>query len=177
MSDIVSASRDAKHAKTWPFERNHAERARRRGGSAAWRRGWRGPLAFGVLTASLVALSPVAARAATAPSPTIAGAQAIQIGDVEQDAVGNEATDFWSVALNGGDQLAIDVTDDSVSTDGYRFELYDPTATDANFATAQWVTARTIAGSDSSQITIQAPHTGTFILAVCETPAEGTAGS
>jgi Bacterial Ig-like domain (group 3) len=140
-------------------------------------------LAFAITCVALVVTSAQAASAATAthiaprpalhvrpaqtsPSPTISGAQLLTIGDAQSG--GGEHVDFWLIKLTGGDEVQFSVTEPGQTFD---FDLYPPATTDADFADTTPVTLGATNGSSPDDITVQAPYTGTFILAVCENTA------
>jgi len=112
------------------------------------------------------------AEASASPSPpshTIAGARAIVFK--AQQAGGGAAVDFWRIKLVGGDQVQFAVNYPVNHT--YEFDLYAPSTTDTTFPQATPLTqALTNSGTDRGVLTIQAPYTGNFILAVCENPIQ-----
>ena len=109
--------------------------------------------------------------AATPPSDTIAGATQLTLGDEQSG--GGGPVDFWRVKLTGGDQVQIATQTPTMTPGGaytsYSFELYPPGTTDASFPqTPPADSTATGGGSAKAILTLQAPYTGTFILAVCE---------
>jgi len=124
--------------------------------------------ALGLLVPGLVLVAGTGvASASTAPGNTIATAGTLDIGDTATG--GGGPIDFWKVTLNGGDVVQFATTTPAFTT--YEFSLFTPSTTDANFPQAatfsgavtnyQGVTAKSV-------FDLQAPYTGTFILAVCE---------
>jgi len=104
--------------------------------------------------------------AQTSPSPTISGAQLLTIGDEQSG--GGEHVDFWLIKLTGGDQVSLDVTEPGQT---YAFNLFPPGTTDADFADTTPAVIAATNGSSPDFITLQAPYSGTFVLAVCEDTA------
>jgi len=110
--------------------------------------------------------------AATPPSDTIAGATQLTLGDEQSG--GGGPVDFWRVKLTGGDQVQIATQTPTMTPGGaytsYSFELYPPGTTDTSFPQTPpvFTTATPGGGSAKAIITLKAPYTGTFILAVCE---------
>jgi hypothetical protein len=109
-------------------------------------------------------ISPVTAADETKGAATISGALAMPVGYFE--AGGANAVDFWKVPLSGGEQ--VNFTINGSATNSFIFDLY---AQGTNVASFPRATAFTSGWTDyqvKSTITMQAPYTGTFILAVCE---------
>jgi hypothetical protein len=79
--------------------------------------------------------------------------------------------DFWTVQLNGGDRLVLDMSG-STSSPFYHFELYAPGTTDGAFSATPPVDVAQNFGTTPDQLTLQAPYTGKFILAVCQWGAD-----
>jgi hypothetical protein len=105
----------------------------------------------------------------TRASPTIAKAPLMPVGNFE--AGGGDAIDFWQVHLIGGDQVQISATTPYLvgCCTSYYFELFKPGTTDTNFPqTAPVMGTASPGASTRSTLTLQAPYTGTFLLAVCE---------
>jgi hypothetical protein len=104
----------------------------------------------------------------TQASPTIAGAAVTPVGNFESG--GGNAIDFWKVQLLGGDKVQFSVQSPYVNCcTGYAFDLYPPGTTDTSFPAATPVmTTGTAEGNNQSIVVLQAPYTGTFVLAVCE---------
>ncbi len=115
--------------------------------------------------ATTLIASPCSASEQRATS-TIAGAPSLSVGNCE--AGGGENVDYWKVQLNGGDQVQIDTTNTAPSYWGDRFELYAPGTSDGSFRASPPVSSGRVGNGGPSTITLQAPYTGTFILAVCE---------
>jgi hypothetical protein len=111
-----------------------------------------------------VASSPVAAPAAGA---TISAAPQMQSGDFE--AGGANLVDFWRLNLDKGYKFQFTVNSSTVNS--YTFDLYPPTTNDANFSKAAAVTAGYTNHKAQSTVTLEAPYTGNFVLAVCENVA------
>ncbi|HEX4059448.1 MAG TPA: hypothetical protein VHY58_00380 [Streptosporangiaceae bacterium] len=79
---------------------------------------------------------------------------------------GGHNIDFWKVKLTGGYRLSFSFTAGS-SGGGYGFDLYAPSTKDATFyQTGALVTV--LGPGSGGDFTLQAPYTGTFILAVCQ---------
>jgi hypothetical protein len=118
-------------------------------------------------------LSPAAAVASTNPSQTIAGAQQLTVGaggGVETG--GGHNIDYWTVQLNGGDQLVVSINASAAggfngAYDAYRFELYAPGTTDKTFSSRPPLVTVAV-NTLPPGLTLQAPYTGKFVLAICE---------
>jgi hypothetical protein len=135
--------------------------------------------------AFLAAASAIPAQAATAaqaapsaspspPSHMIAGAPALVFG--AQQAGGGAGADFWRIKLVGGDQVKFAV--DYPVNNEYEFDIYAPGTTGTTFGQATPLdNAETNPGTDTGVITLQAPYTGNFILAVCENPDQNCTSS
>ncbi len=106
-------------------------------------------------------------RSATPASHTIAGAEELSLGDEQSG--GGGAVDFWLIKLTGGDRVLFSVQEPAGS---YAFNLYAPGTTDVQFPTATPVEIAATDQQASDDITLQAPYSGTFILAVCENSAD-----
>jgi hypothetical protein len=130
-----------------------------------------------VVALSLIGLAPgqgsaavlrgAIAHAAAPPSQKISTAAELTLNASEKG--GGHNIDFWKVKLVGGYQLSFAFTA-GTSGGGYDFDLYAPSTTDATFYEA--VPLVTVNGpSSGSDFTLQAPYTGTFILAVCQANA------
>ncbi len=125
--------------------------------------------AYGV-SPSLVdgGVSPACASSQTPAGPTISAAGMVSVGSCE--AGGGHAIDFWGVKLNGGDQLQLTVAP-PVGIGALEFELYGDGTSDATFTQRPPVDVASAsaygAGGTDQVITLQAPYTGTFVLAVC----------
>jgi hypothetical protein len=95
---------------------------------------------------------------------TIAGAPSLGLGRFEAGGAG--PIDFWKVHLNGGDVVQFEA---ATSTTGeFSFQLFGPKTNDGNFPTASSLTGYDTDGNQKTVFTLQAPYSGTFILAVCE---------
>jgi hypothetical protein len=121
-------------------------------------------LALGVLVGT-----PAWAMASTPASASIAGASELpvsaSIGPTEEG--GGHKIDYWLVQLDGGDRMLIN----EEAACGTHFELYAPGTNDADFTATPPVSAAS--GCDDAQLTVQAPYTGEFVLAVCQSPNSG----
>ncbi len=123
------------------------------------------------LAASGLALMSVsgAAVAVTPDGHTIASAGTLSLGKVNSG--GGGAVDFWKVQLLGGDRVQISAQTPNIPccNRSYYFDLLPPGTTDASFPqTSPVMGVSTPSNSAKSVLVLQAPHTGTFILAVCE---------
>jgi hypothetical protein len=130
-------------------------------------------ISYGLLVALLASclamtVTSGTASAATRASHTIASAGTLSLG--KKVSGGGGPIDYWKVPLLGGDQLQLIVkTPNSPCCAGYRFELYQPGTTDANFPQRPPVIASSTAnGSPGAVLVLEAPYNGTFILAACE---------
>jgi hypothetical protein len=107
-------------------------------------------------------------------SQTISGAPALPVGNFQ--AGGGAAVDMWRIKLVGGDQVKFAVN--YPVGNSYEFDLYAPGTTDTTFPQATPVDyAVTNSGTDTGVITVQAPYTGNFVLAVCENPEQNCTSS
>lgn len=94
--------------------------------------GWLVPL---VITLAVLGLRPAVALASTPVNHTIVGAQQLTVGAPGGTESGGGANiDFWTVQLNGGDRLVLDMSG-STTSPFYHFELYAPGTTDGAFST------------------------------------------
>jgi hypothetical protein len=127
---------------------------------------------FAALLASYLAaaVAPGVASAAARAGHTIASAGTLALG--KKASGGGGPIDYWKVHLFGGDQvqvLAKTPNPGGCCISSYRFELYRPGTSDANFPQrAPVFTTATPSGSTSSVLQLQAPYNGTYILAVCQ---------
>jgi hypothetical protein len=96
-------------------------------------------------------------------SPTIAAARK-GLGGFE--AGGGRDIDFWKLPLTGGDKLQFSVT--APTGGNYQFQLFKPGTTDTNFPDAVAVATEDTNFGGTTVIDLKAPHSGTYILAVCE---------
>jgi hypothetical protein len=107
------------------------------------------------------------ASAANGTGHTIATAATLRLKQTESGGGGH--VDFWRVGLAGGDVVQFSVNEpNNDNTYGYYFEFYKPATTDTSFALATPLDITSTNGNVTSVITLQAPYTGTFVLAVCE---------
>ncbi|HEX3874606.1 MAG TPA: hypothetical protein VHW26_10710 [Solirubrobacteraceae bacterium] len=118
----------------------------------------------GALAILLLGISPAAAGAATPAASMIASAAPLTVGASE--AGGGAHIDFWQMQLAGGDQVTVDFT--GSSSNEYTFQLYAPGTTDATFSQLPAADTASTNGNSPDQITLQAPYTGNFVLAVCQ---------
>jgi hypothetical protein len=110
----------------------------------------------------------------TKVSTTIKGAKVMPLGNYESG--GGGPIDFWKVSLQRGDQVQFNL---NYNQSEYEFALYSPKVTDANFGNATAVTSvgTMYYGIAESSVSLTAPSTGTFVLAVCENVADGNCGN
>jgi len=104
------------------------------------------------------------AAAETKASATIAGTRSMGVGHFESG--GANGVDFWKVPLSGGDDVQFSVP--AVTGNGYTFALFAPGTTDTSFPSATAIVSASPNDSANAVFTLIAPHTGTFILAVCQ---------
>jgi hypothetical protein len=104
--------------------------------------------------------------AETRAAGTVDSASSLAVGAFE--AGGGEDVDFWRVQLTGGDRLVVNVTAPSSS---YYFDLYSPETTTSSFLENPPVDHVSVYGE--GQVILQAPYTGSFVLAVCEDTDNG----
>jgi hypothetical protein len=116
-------------------------------------------------TAVTGAITTATAAAETRATGTINSAQPLSVGAFEAGGGGAHA-DFWQIQLAGGEQVAVDVT--ATSTHEYTFQLFAPGTVDSTFGQQPAADTAKTNGASPDQITLQAPYSGTFILAVCE---------
>ena len=109
-----------------------------------------------------------AAQAAgeTKASSMAGSASALTVGAFE--AGGGNTVDFWRIALTGGDKASFSVAGPAGAR--YAFELYSPETTGQSFTSSNPVVRSETSGANET-ITLQAPYSGTFLLAVCENPS------
>src|SRR5262249_57005438 len=93
-----------------------------------------------------------------------AAARAFVVGASE--AGGGQHVDFWSLALNGGDQVQLDVA--HAPNSYVSFELFAPGTTDTSFSQTPPAATVNTSGNASDRVVLKAPYTGNFVLAVCE---------
>jgi len=88
------------------------------------------------------------------------------------EAGGGAPVDFWKIPLKGGDQIQFTVN--NPSSNYYTVQLYAPSTTDGSFARAASFSGSTTNWSSTQTIfTLQAPHSGTYILAACQNTGNG----
>jgi hypothetical protein len=116
-------------------------------------------------TSFATSVSSTVAAKETKASPTIAGAKALGVGDFEAGG-GDAAADYWKVQLNGGE--VVQFKTDTPANELTDFDLYPPSTSD----TTAPATATFSSGSSFGKavLDLQAPYTGTFVLAVCQGP-------
>ena len=124
-----------------------------------------------IVAIACLALIPATARAATPPSTTIAGAQELPASSTSgaTESGGGQDVDFWTVYLVGGEQLRLNLSNNANAED---FDLFAPSTTAQTFTLNPPVSSASssngsIYGANSS-VTLQAPYSGTFLLAVCQ---------
>jgi hypothetical protein len=129
-----------------------------------------GPYTF---TPTLVngGVNPKVGAKETRATATIAKAAVTTVGNFE--AGGGNGIDFWKVPLKKGNQVQVVAQMPFSGCCGsYHFELYKPGTTDTTFPQHAPVSAAvTSSGSTQATLVLKAPATGTFILAVCESPS------
>ncbi len=115
------------------------------------------------------------ATAQGAAGGTVASAPALTIGAPASG--GGQNIDFWKVALVGGDKVSIATSLPSHDVSGwpYKFDLFAPEITDSTFGQAFPVSEASVevGGAATQYVAVQAPYTGTFVLAACEYPNTG----
>jgi hypothetical protein len=113
-------------------------------------------------------VSSACASSQTQAARTISAAGTISVGACE--AGGGNPIDFWNVHLNGGDGLQLTVSPPA-GAGALEFELYSEGTSDTTFTQKPPVdvAAASAFGSGGADqvINLQAPYTGTFVLAVC----------
>jgi hypothetical protein len=116
------------------------------------------------LAALLSSAEPGFAESVSSPGHTISTATTLEMGVTETG--GGGPVDFWKVPLSGGEQVNFTVNGSTANS--LYLDLYVPTTDDANFPQATAFTSGSTNYRAESTITLQAPYTGTFILAVCQ---------
>jgi hypothetical protein len=111
-----------------------------------------------------LAVTAGAGIAQAAPGHTISTASTLGTGVTATG--GGGPVDFWKVPLRGGEQVELAVNGSTANS--FIFDLYVPATTEANFPKATAFTSGWTNYQVKSTITLQAPYTGTFVLAVCE---------
>lgn len=129
--------------------------------------------AFCAAVVLIVGFPPVAV-AANAPGHSIATAPPLTFGDLQSG--GGQQTDFWKVALQGGDRVVIDGTypaESAYSPGGFmQTDLFAPSVTDFTYFQSSPVEQREGLWGQHETV-LQAPATGDFTLAVCEGSESG----
>lgn len=116
-------------------------------------------------TTSIANAIPLAtAEFETKAGATISAAPAMPSGYFE--AGGANVVDFWKLNLYKGYKFMFMVNSSTVNT--YTFDLYPPGTTDATFPNAKAVAYGSTNYQANSTISLEAPSTGNFVLAVCE---------
>jgi uncharacterized cupredoxin-like copper-binding protein len=110
------------------------------------------------------AISSRVAKAETKANATIAGARAMGLGHFESG--GANGVDFWKVPLKGGADVQFTVP--ATGGNYYSFALFAPGTTDTSFPDATAIVTKGTNVGSPTVFDLTAPHTGTFILAVCE---------
>jgi hypothetical protein len=124
---------------------------------------------------AIVASSPSLTWAANPAGNSIATATPLIFGDLQSG--GGQGTDFWKVALQGGDRVIIDATFPPITLyNDYQMDLFDPSVTDFTYFQSSPVVQREYLRGQT-QITIQAPRPGNYTLAVCEGPESSCSDS
>ncbi len=104
---------------------------------------------------------------------TIASATSLTVGDFE--AGGGGPVDFWLVTLVGGDEVQLNTNQRGVVNNGdtvFDYELFPPGTTDTSFSrTSPIASTATSQGTTKDILDLEAPSSGTFLLAVCENPS------
>ncbi len=104
----------------------------------------------------------------TRASDTINKASLTPLGNFESG--GGLPIDFWHLQLQAGDkvQLALNMPYNLCCSSSYDFNLYPPGTTDTKFPQVAPVANVFVDSSTKSVVTLQAPHTGTYTLAICQ---------
>jgi hypothetical protein len=105
---------------------------------------------------------------------TIASAGALTVGTCVSGGGGSSYVEFWKLSLTGGDRVQLTVP----SAVALEFDLYSSDTTDDRFTAVRPVDVEvTSPVSGAAQVlTIQAPYSDTFVLAVCEPVAYAANG-
>jgi hypothetical protein len=112
------------------------------------------------------------------PATTTPSSSAGQLALGRTKSGGGGAIDFWNVHLTGGDRVQFVTAQPTyepgtfVSTN-YVYGLYPPGTTDKSIAGKSPLDSAATAGAPTGLFVLQAPYTGTFVLAVCENPEAG----
>jgi hypothetical protein len=124
-------------------------------------------------TVTSAALGNACASSPLRAGATIASAPPLPLGSCESG--GGNDVDYWTVALNGGDQLQMTVPPASADVE---FDLYPPGTTDDTLTRTTPTDsdlATTSQGVASPQVaTLTASSAGTYVLAACEPKASAT---
>jgi hypothetical protein len=118
-----------------------------------------------LLSGLTIAATAGAASATPPPGHTIATAGKLGVPDSASG--GGGPIDFWRMSLSGGDDVQFTVPP-TPYPDGYYFALFAPGTTDISFPTARPFIEQATNGDAKTVFDLQAPYTGTFILAVCQ---------
>ena len=118
-----------------------------------------------LLSGLTIAATAGAASATPPPGHTIATAR--NLGVPGSASGGGGPVDFWRMSLSGGDDVQFTVPPTPYPA-GYYFALFAPGTTDTSFPTASAITGHTTNGNAQTVFDLQAPYTGTFVLAVCQ---------
>src|ERR1700692_3871831 len=90
----------------------------------------------------------------------------LTVGDFEAGGAGT--IDFWKLPLNGGDEIQFSVS--SPNAPQYAFELFPPGTNDTNVPARSPLATQWTNGNGKTVFDLRAPHSGTYVLAVCEGP-------
>jgi hypothetical protein len=118
-----------------------------------------------LLSGLTIAATAGAASATPPPGHTIATAGNLGVPDSASG--GGGPIDFWRMSLSGGDYVQFTVPP-TPSSNHYYFALFAPGTTDTSFPTARPFVGQATNGDAKTVFELQAPYTGTFILAVCQ---------
>jgi Bacterial Ig-like domain (group 3) len=123
------------------------------------------PMDAYTFTTSLAASVPAAVAAKEQRAgATIGGAPTMGLGHFE--AGGGNPIDFWKIKLNAGDKVQFSINTSVAYY--FNFQLFPPGTNDANFPSADSVASGTTNDSTKAVIDLKAPHSGTYVLGVCE---------
>ncbi len=128
-----------------------------------------------VLAMTLASISLGVATAQGAAGATVASAPPLTIGAPASG--GGQNIDFWRIPLIGGDKVSVAASLPSHDVSGwpYKFDLFAPETADSSFGQVFPVSEASVevGGAATQYVAVQAPYTGTFVLAVCEYPNTG----
>jgi uncharacterized cupredoxin-like copper-binding protein len=110
------------------------------------------------------AVSSKVAKAETKANATITRSRTMGVGHFESG--GANGVDFWKISLKGGAAVQFNVPAEGGNS--YTFALFAPGTTDTSFPNATALASQGTNGSTPNVFDLRAPHTGTFILAVCQ---------